>query len=83
MSEEKFLTLNLKKELTKVRRVEKAKRLMNLVREKVQKMFKGLEVKIDKSVNEEIWKHGAKKPPAKLKLKLIKEEKSVKVELGK
>jgi large subunit ribosomal protein L31e len=83
MPEEKFLTLNLRKELVKTRRVKKAKRIVSLVREKVQKMFKGLEVKIDKSVNEEIWKMGAKKPPAKLKLKLIKEEKSVRVEMGK
>ncbi|MEM5772969.1 MAG: 50S ribosomal protein L31e [Candidatus Aenigmatarchaeota archaeon] len=83
MAEEKFLTLNLRKELTKARRVKKANKVAALVREKVQKMFKGLEVKIDKSVNEEIWKRGAKNPPAKLKLKLVKEEKSVRVELGK
>jgi ribosomal protein L31E len=34
-------------------------------------------------VNEEIWKKGAKKPKTKLKLKLVKEEKSVRVEMGK
>jgi large subunit ribosomal protein L31e len=83
MPEEKFLTLNLRKELAKTRRVKKARRVVSLVREKVQKMFKGLEIKIDKSLNEEIWRRGAKKPPAKLKLKLIKDEKSVKVEVGK
>jgi large subunit ribosomal protein L31e len=83
MPEEKFLTLNLRKELAKTRRVKKANRVVSLVRKKVQKMFKGLEVKIDKSVNEEIWKKGAKKPKTKLKLKLVKEEKSVRVEMGK
>ena len=83
MPEERFLTLNLRKELAKTRRVKKARKIVSLVREKVQKMFKGLEVKIDKSLNEEIWKRGAKKPPAKLRLKLIKNEKSVKVEIGK
>jgi large subunit ribosomal protein L31e len=83
MPEERFLTLNLRKELAKARRVKKANKIVSLVREKVQKIFKGLEVKIDKSLNEEIWKRGAKKPPAKLKLKLIKDEKSVRVEMGK
>jgi large subunit ribosomal protein L31e len=83
MPEEKFLTINLRKELAKARRVKKANRIMTLVREKIQKMFKGLEVKIDKSVNQEVWKRGAKNPPAKLRLKLVKDEKSVKVELGK
>jgi ribosomal protein L31E len=83
MPEEKFLTINLRKELAKARRVKKANRIMTLVREKIQKMFKGLEVKIDKSVNQEVWKRGAKNPLAKLRLKLVKDEKSVKVELGK
>ncbi|MEM5829450.1 MAG: 50S ribosomal protein L31e [Candidatus Aenigmatarchaeota archaeon] len=83
MPEERFLTINLRKELKKSRRVKRANRLVKLIREKVGKMFKGLEVKIDKSVNEEIWKHGAKKPPTRLRLKVKKEEKSVRVELGK
>jgi large subunit ribosomal protein L31e len=83
MPEEKFLTLNLRKELVKARRIKKAERIVSLVREKVQKIFKEKEVKIDKSVNEEIWRRGIKKPPAKLKLKLTVDEKVVKVELGK
>jgi large subunit ribosomal protein L31e len=83
MVEEKFLTINLRKELTKARRVKKACRAMTLLREKIQKMFKGLDVKISKEVNQEVWKLGAKKPKTKLRLKLIKDEKSVRVELGK
>ncbi|MEM5870162.1 MAG: 50S ribosomal protein L31e [Candidatus Aenigmatarchaeota archaeon] len=83
MAEERILTLNLRKELEKTRRVKKAKRVVTLLRNKIQKMFKGFDVKIDKSVNEEIWKKGAKKPPAKLKLRIKKEEKVVKVELEK
>ncbi|MEM5879175.1 MAG: 50S ribosomal protein L31e [Candidatus Aenigmatarchaeota archaeon] len=81
MAEEKILTLNLRKELAKARRVKKANRITALLKKKIQRMFKGLDVKIDKGVNEEIWKRGAKKPPAKFKLKLKKDEKTVKVEL--
>jgi ribosomal protein L31E len=40
MPEEKFLTLNLRKELAKARRVKKANRIVALVRKKVQKRQK-------------------------------------------
>jgi len=83
MVEEKIVTINLRKEIKKARRVKKAKAAISALRRKIEKMFKGFEVKIDKSVNEEIWKRGAKKPVSKIRVKLIKDEKSVKVELEK
>ena len=39
-------------------------------------------IKIDKYLNEEVWFRGIKKPPARIKVKAIKEEDIVKVELS-
>lgn len=39
-------------------------------------------IKIDKYLNEEIWFRGIKKPPARIKVKAIKEKDIVKVELS-
>lgn len=83
MAEEKIVTINLRKDIVKARRVKKASIAISVLRKKIEKMFKGMEVKIGKSVNEEIWKKGAKKPIGKIKVKLIKDEKIVRVELVK
>ncbi|MEM5853984.1 MAG: 50S ribosomal protein L31e [Candidatus Aenigmatarchaeota archaeon] len=81
--EEKIITLNLRKEIVKARRIKKSKIALSALRKKIQKMFKGLEVKIDKSVNEFIWKRGAKKPSTRVRVRVLKEDKKVKVELVK
>jgi large subunit ribosomal protein L31e len=39
-------------------------------------------IKIDKYLNEEVWFRGIKKPPARIKVKAIKEKDIVKVELS-
>ncbi len=78
---ERVMVINLRKYLIEAPRVKRANRLIRILREKIQKNFKGCRILIDKSVNEEIWKRGAKKPPAKLKLKVKKSDDVVKVEV--
>jgi len=82
MAEEKIVTLNLRKEIKKVPRWKRSKIAVKLLREKIKRISKAEEVKIDSLVNKKIWSEGIKKPPAKLRLKIVKtDEKTVKVEL--
>jgi len=84
MAEEKILTLNMRKEMSKGPRYRKINRLISTLRKKIQKMYKDQKIIIDKTVNEEIWKRGTINPPASLKLKIITvDEKTVRVEMGK
>ncbi len=82
MAEEKIVTLNLRKEIKKAPRWKRSKIVVKLLREKIKRISKAEEVKIDSLVNKKIWSRGIKKPPAKLRLKIVKaDEKTVKVEL--
>lgn len=82
MAEEKIVTLNLRKEIKKATRWKKSKIIVKLIREKIKRISKAEEVKIDSSVNKKIWSRGIEKPPAKLRLKIVKtDEKTAKVEL--
>jgi large subunit ribosomal protein L31e len=83
MVEERILILNLRKDLSKTRRGRKAGSLARILRRKVQKIFKDQRIVIDRAVNEEVWRRGMKKPLTRLKLKIVKDEKTVRVELGK
>jgi len=84
MAEEKILTLNMRKDLAKTRRGRKANKVISVLRERIQKIFKEQRIVIDKTVNDKVWKSGMKNPPAKLKLKVTKvDDETVRVELEK
>ena len=81
MAEEKIITINLRKELTKVPKWKKAKQAMKILKKNLKKQTKS-EVKLDKNINEKIWSRSIENPPTKLRVKIIKvDEKSFKAEL--
>jgi large subunit ribosomal protein L31e len=51
----------------------RAKKAITVVKEFLKRHMKVKEVKLDNSINEEIWKNGAKNPPGKIKVKVRKE----------
>lgn len=84
MAEERMIILNLRRDVVKDSRRMRERRLMSILRKRVQKIFKDQKILIDKSVNDEVWKGRGKNLTTKLKLKATKtDEKTVKVELGK
>lgn len=80
---ERIYTINLYKEWKKVARWKRTKRAINAIRKFMARHMKVNEdkVKIDPWLNIEIWKNSIKNPPRKIKVKAIKDEKGVKVEL--
>lgn len=78
---EKFLILNLGKVLEKKARRKRASYVIGLIKEKAARISSAKSVKISKKLNEEIWKRSAQKPPRKLRIKLIKDDDEVRVEL--
>lgn len=58
MADEKILTLNLRKDAVKYPRWIRSQKISSLLREKVEKQMKTKKIKIDKDVNQMIWKGG-------------------------
>jgi len=61
----------------------RAKKAISYVREFLKRHMKVKEVKLDNSINEEIWKNGAKNPPGKIKVRVVKEGEIAKATLVK
>jgi len=83
MAEEKILTINLRKNLIKSRKWEKAKDYLKVLRELLRRKFKTDKIKIDGKLNEKIWERSIENPPSKLKIRVIKsDDGTIKAELG-
>ena len=83
---EREYVIPLRCEWKKVPRYKRAKKAIRAIREFLVQHMKIRDrdlnkIKIDKYLNEEVWFRGIKKPPAKIKVKAIKEEDIVRVEL--
>ena len=74
MSEEKILTVNLRKDLVKVSRWKRTKDYSRLFRQLMKRKFKTEKVKIDGKLNEKIWKRGIENPPLKIRVKVLKQD---------
>ncbi len=61
-------TFNLRHEWLKASRFKRAKRAIKALRELVKRHMKVEEVKISNAVNNFVWNHGARKPPAKIRV---------------
>jgi len=72
--EEKIITLNLKKATLRRSRRKRRKIAIAFIKKFLERSIKK-EVKIDKSINEKIWKE---KIPNKIRIKLIKENENYK-----
>lgn len=70
IKEERILILNLR-DSKKAPLYKRSKKAINLIKEMIKKYTKQKEVWIDTSVNENIWKKGIKKPPLKIKLRVL------------
>jgi len=74
MAEEKVYTVPIKKIKKIVPRWKRAPRAVKFVKEFVVRHTKAQEVIIGQDVNEKIWERGIEKPPSKLRIKVILEE---------
>jgi len=83
---EREYVIPLRNKCKRVPRYKKTNKAIRTIREFLVKHMKIRDrdlnkIKIDKYLNEEIWFRGIKKPPARIKVKAIKEGDIVKVEL--
>lgn len=67
---ERVYTIPIRREWVKQRRIHRAPRAVNFVREFLIRHTKADDVKISQLVNEALWDHGVKKPPGKIKVKV-------------
>ena len=58
MAEEKILTLNLRKEVIKYPKWKRNQKFMAVLRQEIVRRTKTKKIKIDKNLNEKIWKGG-------------------------
>ena len=77
------VTLNLRKKLLKHPKWKRSEKAIRLIKEKLKKITKTENVKIDSSLNEAVWSKGNKNPPTKIKIRLKKEGEGFKAELAK
>jgi len=73
MAEERIYTIPLRREFRKAPIYRRTKRALKEVKEFLARHMKAEEVKIGKYLNLELWKHGRKNPPAKIKIKAVRE----------
>jgi len=82
MSEEKILTINLRKSILKKPKWKRSSSAVRELKKILRRRLRTDKILLDKLVNEKIWSKGGKKPPTKLKLKVSKEEGFAKVSLA-
>ena len=81
MAEEKQFVIPLRKEFQKGPSYKKSEKAIKAIREFIMRHMKTDSVKIGRNLNLKIFEHGRKNPPPKIKIKAIKEENIVRVEL--
>ena len=86
-SDEREYIIPLRNKWKRVPRYKRANKAIKAIKEFLVRHMKIRDrdlkkIKIDKYLNEEVWFRGIKKPPARIKVKAIKEEDIVKVELA-
>jgi len=84
---EREYTIPLRREWAKVPRYKRTNKAIKAIKEFLVKHMKIRDrdlkkIKLDKYLNEQIWFRGIKKPPARIKVKAIKEGEIIKVELS-
>ena len=78
MAEERIYTIPLRKEFMKVPSYKKTSKTITAIKEFLKKHMKVEEVKIGKYLNLELWKHGRKNPPPRIKVKAVKDKVKIK-----
>lgn len=75
---ERLYTIPLRKEFSKAPNYKRTSKAIKAIRNFGIKHMKCDNVKIGKYLNLEMWKHGRKNPPTRIKVKMIKETKKEK-----
>jgi len=81
MADEKQFTIPLRKEFSKAPSYKRSEKAIKAIREFIERHMKTDDVKIGKNLNLKIFERGRKNPPPRIKVKAVKEEKLVRVEL--
>jgi large subunit ribosomal protein L31e len=82
MTEEKYLTLNLRKLLVKKQNWRRSESAVFILKRLLKRHLKTDKIKISTTLNNLIWKRGIKNPKTKIKVKAIKEGEEYKVDLA-
>jgi len=69
--DERIYTINIRKAISKAPRWEKSKRSVVAVKNFLKKHMKGDDVKVGKSITEEIWKRGNQNPPKSIRIHAV------------
>ena len=80
---ERVYNIHYRQIIKKAPRWRRAKKAITYVREFLKRHMKVEEVKLSEEINREIWKNGAKNPPGKISVRVVKEGNVAKVFLNK
>lgn len=72
--EGRVITVPLRKVWKQAPRWKRTSRAVKELKEVIKKNTRAKEVKIGRALNEKLWEHGGKSPPAKVKVVVIEEE---------
>lgn len=81
MADEKQFTIPLRREFSKGPSYKRSEKAIKAIREFIERHMKTDNVKIGKNLNLKIFERGRKNPPPRIKVKAVKEENLVRVEL--
>ncbi|WP_211204176.1 50S ribosomal protein L31e [Methanocaldococcus fervens] len=73
MMEERIYTIPLRDVINKSVRNKRAPRAIRKIKQFLMRHMKADVVKIDNELNEKIWARGIQKPPARVRVKAVKE----------
>ena len=73
---ERTYTITLRKEWLKVPKYKRAKKTIAAVREFLEQHMKSTDVRLGKHLNLEVWKHGIKNPPSRIRVTATKDDKN-------
>jgi len=71
---ERTYIIPLRREFINTAKYKRSKRAVNAVRRFLQRHMKSDNVKISNNINLEIWKHGIRNPPGKIKVNVTKDD---------
>ncbi len=78
---ERTYTIPLRREFLKVPKYKRAKKSVTAVKEFITKHMKCEEVRLGKYLNQALWEHGMRNPPARIKINVLKQDNKVLAEL--
>lgn len=74
---ERTYTITLRKEWLKVPKYKRAKKTVAALRKFLEQHMKSADVRIGKYLNLEVWKHGIKNPPSRVRVTATKDDKNI------